>query len=133
MVLKPEYSLKSFRALVRKLNADPHLLNGDWQDLVRNEFSLSPQQEDSLNNLPEEQVVTLQDHIGQIARHIQQGGRFQTSVVQSPDGTREIRYALLADNTSTRAATPMTRIVCCDANCGHWRICRPLAEPSSPP
>src|SRR2546423_5394118 len=60
---KPEFNVVSFSALIERINTHPELLSNDWRELVKSEFRLSFEQEQSLVRVSGERVQEIQSSL----------------------------------------------------------------------
>lgn len=79
---KRDFSPESLQALVDNLNKSPELLKGDWREIVRQHFHLSPEDEKTLASLSKEKIKHIQDYLHQAGEHIRQGGTVTAKLVK---------------------------------------------------
>jgi hypothetical protein len=83
---KSKFSTQNLEALIRKVNKDPTLLEGDWRDLVRDHFELSEKEERNLAATPLAKVKKIQDFLAEAAQNIRKGKAITGKLVKrSPE------------------------------------------------
>jgi hypothetical protein len=125
---KPKFNAYSFDGLIRRINNNPNLLQGDWRYLVRNEFRLTAEQEQSLVRVAENRVKEIQSCLTRFAQMISQGATISGRIIkrpieeQTPEAVHGVQIELQLPELILQAFnTPrMLRIAHCDANCENW-------------
>jgi hypothetical protein len=126
---KPEFNPQTFAVLLRKINAEPTLIEGDWRDLVRNEFQLDAEQEWSLVNVADTRVEEIQSCLMYFAEQIRNGASIDGRIIrlpieeQTPAAVHGVLLELVPPDPSllTIFNPRMLRIAHCDAHCRNWQ------------
>jgi hypothetical protein len=126
---KPEFNVVSFSALIERINTHPELLSNDWRELVKSEFRLSFEQEQSLVRVSGERVQEIQSSLAYFGQEINRGAIINGRIIkrpieeQTPDAVHGIQLELRLPDPSTQtfSVVKMLRIAHCDANCRNWQ------------
>ena len=126
---RPEFNAQSFDGLIQRMNLDPNVLRRDWREIVRSEFRLSAEQEQSLVDVPDDRATEIQDRLTDFADLISRGARIQGRIVkrppeeQTPEAVHgvQIEVHLPEPVVRTSLVPRLLRIAHCDANCRNWK------------
>jgi hypothetical protein len=81
---KRDFSAESLQALFDKLHKNPELLKGDWRNIVKEHFHVSPEDEKTLTGLSKEKIKHIQDYLERAGEHIRKGGKVTAKLVKRP-------------------------------------------------
>src|SRR4029077_1130019 len=118
------FGYKGLSQAVAEINQSfPEELGIDWQSFVRHQFKLTPDQEESLNNVPPNLVKEFQDYFIQASTHVKKGGAIHANIIelppeqQTPQAFHEVHVSL-----ESKEVIPQLSFVIahCDANCQNW-------------
>ena len=126
---KPEFNAGSFSVLIDRINVQPDLLTADWRELVRSQFRLTFDQDQSLVNVSQERVREIQSCLTDFGREIGRGATINGAIIklpieeQTPAAVHGILLELriLDPRVQTSHVVKMLRIAHCDANCRNWQ------------
>ncbi len=119
--VKRKFSLKTFYPLIEQLSESiPDMDLTDWRDIVRNNFALTPEQDASMENIPENIFNRVQQSFNAIADHVNSGGAIAGKIILNPDRTHAVYLFLETVKFSGGSMFRMFRIAHCDANCENW-------------
>ena len=106
---KPKFSTKELDSLMKKIHKNPELLDGDWRDLVRDNFFVSEEDEKGLRGTPARKVKKIQNFLSELSAHIKGGGKITGKLTKrSADEQKKtgLTYDIDVDYAaSKRAAT----------------------------
>ena len=124
-IAKPEFSLKSFNNLMSRFSSKyvgKHNgeLKKDWKAIVRNEFALTSEQDQTITNCTKSTGIEVQKYFDQIADHLKNGGHISGMVIQNKDKTHSINIFLGNQKTPEGSMYITIVIAHCDANCRNW-------------
>jgi len=125
---KPEFNAISFSGLIDQINTRPDLLRNDWRELVKSEFHLNSEQEQSLVRVSAERVNEIQSALSFFGQEIGYGATLNGRIIkipieeQTPGAVHGIQLELRLPDPSgqTSSVIKMLRIAHCDANCDNW-------------